>query len=139
MQKRKEPFTEASEQTFLQNRYPEYLRSLRMNRDKVSSYLGFAARSRNLVTGYNTCMMSMNKRKIRLLILTEELSENTIKKMLQQCSKTRTEYRIYGSAEELSQVTGKDGAGVFGITDKHFAQIISKEIDLIQSEREVSE
>lgn len=110
-----------------------------MNRNKVFSYLGFAARSRNLITGYNTCMMSMTKRKIKLLILTEELSENTIKKMLQQCNKTKTEYRIFGNAGELSQITGKDGAGVFGVTDRHFAEIICKEIDHIQSEREVSE
>ena len=110
-----------------------------MNSNKVYSYLGFAARSRNLITGYNTCMTSMNKRKIKLLILTEELSENTIKKMLQQCSKTNTKHRIFGSAEELSRVTGKDGAGVFGITDRHFAEIISKETDRIQSETEVSE
>lgn len=110
-----------------------------MNNDKVFSYFGFAARSRNLVTGYNTCLLSMNRHKIKLLVLTEELSENTMKKMLQQCNKTNTKYRIFGNAEELSRRTGKEGAGIFGITDKHFAEIISREIDRIQSEREVSD
>lgn len=110
-----------------------------MNKDKIFSYIGFAARSRNLITGYNTCLMSMNRHKIKLLILTEHLSENTMKKMLQQCSRTNTKYRIFGDASELSRRTGKDGAGIFGITDKHFAEIISREIDRIQSEREVSD
>ncbi|MFQ9892212.1 MAG: L7Ae/L30e/S12e/Gadd45 family ribosomal protein [Emergencia sp.] len=110
-----------------------------MNRNKVFSYLGFAARSRNLVTGGNTCVMMMSKKKIKLLILTKDLSENTMKKMLQQCSKRNIVYRIFGSSEELSQITGKAGKGVFGITDQHFAEIILKEIDLIQSEREVFE
>lgn len=110
-----------------------------MNNNKILSYLGFAARSRNLVTGYNTCQLSMNRHKIKLLILTEELSENTMKKMLQQCNRTHTEYRIFGDAAELSQRTGKEGAGIFGVTDKHFAEIISREIDRIQSEREVSD
>lgn len=108
-----------------------------MNREKVYSYLGFAARSRNLVTGYNTCVMMMAKKKIKLLILTKDLSENTLQKMLQQCSRYHIDYRIFGSSDQISHITGKAGKGIFGITDRHFAEIIVKEIDLIQSEREV--
>jgi len=108
-----------------------------MIRNKVESYLGFAARSRNLITGYNTCSMMMEKKKVRLLILTEDLAENTIKKMLSQCKKNKTEYRIFGNSDQLSHITGKSGKGIFGITDKHFAEIICKEIDRIQSERKV--
>lgn len=110
-----------------------------MTRDKVYSYLGFAAKSRNLITGYNTCSMMMEKRKLELLILTEDLAENTVKKLLQQCGRTKTEYRIFGKGDVLSHATGKSGKGIFGITDRHFAEIICKEIDLIQSEREVLE
>lgn len=110
-----------------------------MSRNKALSYLGFAARSRNLVTGANTCAMMMEKKKIKLLILTKDLSENTTKKMLQKCGRENIAYRIFGSSEELSQITGKSGKGIFGITDRHFAEIILKEIDLIQSEREVFE
>ena len=33
-----------------------------MNGNKVYSYLGFAAKSRNLVTGYNTCEMMIKKK-----------------------------------------------------------------------------
>ncbi len=110
-----------------------------MNRGKVYSYLGFAAKSRNLITGYNTCSMMMEKKKVRLLILTEDLVENTMKKMLQQCSRNQIEYRVFGESDDLSHATGNSGKGIFGITDRHFAEIICKEIDLIQSEREVLE
>lgn len=108
-----------------------------MNREKVESYLGFAARSRNLITGYNTCTMMMEKRRVKFLIITKDMAENTVKKVLQQCNKNKIEYRIFGESEELSQITGKAGTGIFGITDKHFAEIICEEIDRIQSEREV--
>ena len=47
--------------------------------NKVFSYMGFAAKARKLVTGYNTCDYMMEKRKIRLLILAEDLSENSVK------------------------------------------------------------
>ena len=52
-----------------------------MVRNKVMTYLGFAARSRNLVTGGNTCAMMMDRKKIKLLIITEDMAENTVKKM----------------------------------------------------------
>lgn len=51
--------------------------------------------------------MMMEKRKVKLLILTKDLAENTVKKMLQQCNKSNVEYRIFGSSDELSQITGK--------------------------------
>ena len=100
-------------------------------RKKIESYLGFAARSRNLVTGYN--IMAMQKRKLKLLILASDLSENSIEKLVKEAEKTGTSYKIYGSVSGLSHITGKDNKGVFGVTDRNFADIISQEIDKEQS------
>ena len=108
-----------------------------MNRSKLESYMGFAARSGNMVTGYNTCLLMMKKRQIKLLIIASDLSENTKKKMLARSSAGSVRYRIFADAESLSSMTGKKGKGIFGITDTHFAEIIEEEIDRIQSEREV--
>lgn len=99
--------------------------------------MGFAARSRNLVTGYNTCVLMMERRKLKLLILSSDLAENTIKKMIQKCEQFNVKYRIFGESDVLSHATGNPGKGIFGVTDSHFAQIIKEEIDRIQSEREV--
>lgn len=101
------------------------------------SYFGFAARSRNLVTGYNTCELMISRRKIKLLVIAEDMAENTKKKMVQKCISNSIDYRIFGLSDELSHITGNGGKGLFGITDSHFAKIIAEEIDLIQSEREV--
>ena len=65
--------------------------------NKVLSYFGFAAKARQLVTGYNTCIYMMEKRKIRLLILTEDLAENSVKKMISAAEKHRVPYKVYGS------------------------------------------
>lgn len=109
-----------------------------MERDKLYSYLGFASKSRNLITGYNTCLMAMTKGKIKLLIIAEDLALNTIDKMESKCKSQDIDYRIFGNAEELSHRTGNDNKGIFGITDDNFAKVICKEIDLIQSkEKEV--
>lgn len=136
---RRRPFRKVSTPIYLLDRPKGFYVNLKMKRDKILSYLGFAARSGNLAAGYDKCMMYMKKRKIKLLILTDGLSANTVKKMLKECDKTGAAHRIFGKAEELSKAVGKEGAKIFGITDNHFAEIVSREIDLIQSEREVSQ
>jgi ribosomal protein L7Ae-like RNA K-turn-binding protein len=98
-------------------------------RKKVDSYLGFAAKSRNLVSGYHTCLHAAQQKKLRLLILSEDLSENTVKKLSRISKENEIPLRIYGSSEELSKVTGNQERGVFGITDVNFADAIMKEID----------
>lgn len=108
-----------------------------MNRSKLDSYLGFAARSRNLVTGYNTCLLLMGKKRIKFIILAEDLSENTLEKMVSQCKKHNVKYKIFGDSDQLSKTTGNSGKGIFGITNSKFSKIICEEIDRIQSEREV--
>jgi len=102
-------------------------------RSKIDSYLGFAKRSRNLVMGYNTCILSMNKRRLRLLILASDVSENTMKKLISVANERKVIYRVYGTCDELSKAAGTMGRGVFGITDENFAKVILKEIDEDQS------
>ncbi|MEG0829816.1 MAG: ribosomal L7Ae/L30e/S12e/Gadd45 family protein [Anaerovoracaceae bacterium] len=98
-------------------------------KQKLYSYLGFAKKSGNLVTGYNTCVFTMNKGKIKLLIITEDISENTEKKIIKEAEKQRVTYRRYGSSDDISQAVGTEGRSIFGITDLNFAQVILKEID----------
>lgn len=98
-------------------------------RKKVDSYLGFAAKSRNLVSGYHTCLHAIKQKKLKLLILSGDLSENTVKKLAKLSEDNGVPLRIYGKMEELSMITGSRERGVFGITDKNFADAILKEID----------
>lgn len=96
---------------------------------KIASYIGFAKKSRNLLTGYNTCIFAINKKKLKLLILSEDLSENTVKKLTKLATDHGVPFRIYGKTEELSKITGSDHRGIYGITDVNFADVILKEID----------
>ena len=105
---------------------------------KMLSYMGFAAKARKIVNGYNTCVFTMEKRKVKLLIIAADLAENSKKKMISAAKKFNVEYRIFGDSDEMSRMTGTAGKGIFGITDENFANVISKEIDQIEAlEREV--
>ena len=98
-------------------------------RSKLASYMGFAVKSRNLLMGFNTCVLAMNKRRIKLLIIATDISENSGKKILKEANKHQVPYRVYGTSDELSQMAGTGGRSIFGITDDNFAKVILKEID----------
>ncbi len=98
-------------------------------RSKLQSYLGFARKSGNLVMGFNSCVFAMKKGKIKLLVVAEDLSEHTGKKIEKEAKKYQVACRVYGSCEELSQMAGTAGRSIFGITDQNFADVISNEID----------
>lgn len=105
-----------------------------MMKNKLVSYLGFAQKSGNLIRGYSKCLALVEKQKVKLLIVAEDMSRNTMKKMVQKCRSSGTDYRIFGGSEVLSQVTGAVGNGIFAVMDDNFAKVISREIDRIQSE-----
>ena len=107
------------------------------SKKKVMSLLGFATKSGNLVTGYNTCLKLIPARKLKLLIIGEDVGENTTEKMKQKCETYNIPVRVFGACEELSHATGKIDKGLFGISDDGFSKSIIKEIDKILSEREV--
>lgn len=71
----------------------------------------------------------MEKGRLKLLIICEDIGENTRKKLIAKAVSTRTKYRIYGESSELGRAVGKEGRGVIGIVDNNFAQVITKEID----------
>lgn len=104
--------------------------------NKLLGYLGFAAKARKLQTGYNTSLLLIEKRRVKLLIVAEDSSYNTIKKMSQKCTANGIDMKVFGTKKELSNITGKRESSVFAITDLNFAKAIIREIDRIQSERE---
>jgi len=96
---------------------------------QTESYLGFAKKSGNLLAGYNTCVSAMNKGKIKLLIICEDLAENSMEKITGLARANQTKYIIYGHSDVLGPVTGSSGRAIFGITDAGFAKTIAAAID----------
>lgn len=100
---------------------------------KLEAYMGFASKAGKLLSGTNTCTYSLQKGKVKLLIIARDVSANMIDKMESAAKYTRTDYRIYGEADKLAHCTGRYGHGVFAVTDNNFAKVIAAEIDKIQA------
>lgn len=98
-------------------------------KSKLESYLGFARKSGNLIFGAGTCEISMDKGKVKLLIITEDTAENTRKKLIPKAERLGIPYIIYGLSDEISRITGTSGRTIFAITDKNFANVITEQIE----------
>lgn len=106
---------------------------------KAEAYMGFAKKAGRLSAGTAACIFDMKKKKIDLLVLAEDLSDNTKKKVLNTAKATGTEYRIYGVGNELSQLLGSPGRYVFGIKDKELGKVIAERIDEISQKGGVND
>ena len=98
-------------------------------KSKVLSLMGFAKKSGNLVSGVNTCSFNLAKGKVKLVILAEDISENSEKKIMKDVRKYGVDHIKYGAAEELSHATGAEGRTVFAVLDENFADALKREIE----------
>ena len=98
-------------------------------KSKVLSLMGFAKKSGNLVSGVNTCSFNIAKGKVKLVILAEDISENSEKKIMKDVRKYGVDHIKYGAAEELSHATGAEGRTVFAVLDGNFADALRREIE----------
>ena len=99
-----------------------------MNR-KIISYLGFAKKSGNLMAGVNTCTFAMAKGKVKLMILAEDISENSEKKIMKEIRRYGVRHVKYGSSDEMSHAIGSQGRNCFAICDENFSEVILNEIN----------
>ena len=96
---------------------------------KVLSLMGFAKKSGNLVSGVNTCSFAIGKGKAKLVILTEDISAGSEKKIMKEIRKKGVPYIKYGTIDELSHAAGESGRSVFAVLDEQFARSILREAE----------
>ena len=102
-----------------------------MTSKKVLTYLGFAAKKRSLAVGYNTTEATVKNKKIFLVVIARDISENSKEKIVKLCEKNNLDFEIYGTMEELSKATGNVEAGIFSVTDANLSKAIKTEIRTI--------
>jgi ribosomal protein L7Ae-like RNA K-turn-binding protein len=99
-----------------------------MKKKKIESYLGLARRAGKIVSGYQTCLHTISRGSIRLIIAASDISEKTRDRFEGLCSRYGADFEVYGTVDELSEMTGFTGRGIYGITDRNFAEVMIKEI-----------
>lgn len=93
----------------------------------IYNTLGLAMRARKIVTG-DAIINDIKSRRVYLVIIAEDASDNTKKKYINKCQYYHVDYRIFGDSASLSHAIGKHNRVVLGISDQGFATNISKKL-----------
>ena len=90
--------------------------------------LSLARRAGKLISGEDTVTMAIRDGMCALVIIAEDASDNTTKKLIGRAEGKRTEYLVTGLRDELSAAVGMYNRTVFAVTDSTFAKKIKTEL-----------
>lgn len=90
--------------------------------DKFLNFLGLCKKSGNVLEGYNKCEAYIEYKKIYLLILSKDVSENTRQKFIKISIEKNIEVLEKYSKEQLGNSIGLKEINVIGITDFNFSK-----------------
>ena len=93
---------------------------------KLLTLLGFAQKSKNLISGQNAVEANLNQQRIKLLILAEDISEKVKLKWIEKAKNYSVPIIFFETKDILGKSIGKSSKGFIGIKDKQLAQTILK-------------
>lgn len=91
-------------------------------RNDFLQFLGLAKRAGKVLEGYNKCEESIKEHNVYLIILSEDVSSNTLNKFLNYGNKYSIEVIKKYSEMELGYAVGRQKIKVMGITDKNMSE-----------------
>jgi len=96
------------------------------NSKQILQLLGIATRARRIVMGEELVVREIQNNKARLVIVSNDASANTQKKITDKCTFFNVEKHVFGSREDLGHAIGKESRVVLAITDAGFAGKLSE-------------
>ncbi|ULO09741.1 ribosomal L7Ae/L30e/S12e/Gadd45 family protein [Paenibacillus sp. 19GGS1-52] len=95
---------------------------------KALSYLGLAMRAGKIVTGDEAVLKAVRSSEAKLVVLAGDASDNTQKKFRDKCGTYDIPLVIAFHRDSLGASIGKVQRVVLAVTDKGFAEMISKQL-----------
>jgi ribosomal protein L7Ae-like RNA K-turn-binding protein len=92
---------------------------------KIYQLLGMAARARMIITGEELVIREVRNGSAHLVIVSEDASKNTMKKLTDKCLYYNVEKHVFGSRDDLGHAIGKESRVVLALTDAGFARKLS--------------
>jgi ribosomal protein L7Ae-like RNA K-turn-binding protein len=97
--------------------------------NNILGLIGLAMKAGKIAFGADSVEESILKRKVKLVIVSEESSERTKSKFIKLCQNYNIPIIIDGNIDDLSKTIGKSNKAVIGIKDINFANSIQKKYD----------
>ena len=105
----------------------------------VFSMLGICQRAKKLISGQENVSKACALGKVSLVILAEDTSDNTVKKVRNLCTRKGIPFFSWGYSKDLGRAIGKDQRKVIGITDSGIAKEIIKRLNLLMGVGDIDE
>lgn len=99
------------------------------NKERLCGLLGLATRAGKTVFGTEACIGSIEKKKVKLVIISKEAAYRTKTNFKEICKKNNVPIWEGMTIESLSKAIGKSNKAVVGITDVNFSKEMLKIID----------
>ena len=96
---------------------------------KVYSLLGLAMKSRHLSSGEFQTEEAVKKKKAKLVIVSEDASDNTKKMFQDKCTFYQIPIVIFGKKEDLGRAIGKDLRSSLAICDDGLATAVMRQLE----------
>lgn len=90
--------------------------------DKFLQFLGIAKKAGMLVEGYNICEELIKKKKLFLMVVSDDVSQNTRDKFTNYCTNANVSLLEGYSKEELGKILGRDELNLLGIKNMIMAK-----------------
>lgn len=97
--------------------------------EKWQSLLGLANRARKIVSGEGLVVKEVQLKRAKLVLLAQDASENTKKKITDKCSYYHIPLLLVEDRYTLGQAIGKDARVVVAVTDDGFAKKLKEWVE----------
>ncbi|MBQ4045769.1 MAG: ribosomal L7Ae/L30e/S12e/Gadd45 family protein [Lachnospiraceae bacterium] len=101
-----------------------------MNQNKALSMLGLAQKAGKVVSGEFSVEKAIKSGHAYLVILAEDVSENTRKHFTDMCTYHKVPIAFSGTKDELGNVIGRGFRASVAVTDPGFAGSIAKKLEM---------
>lgn len=92
----------------------------------IFNLLGIAASARQIVSGEEQVVKEVRTNKAKIVILSNDASQNTTKKMHDKCAFYNVPIYTFGTREQLGHATGRESRVSLAIMDNGFAKKLSQ-------------
>lgn len=89
--------------------------------DSFLNFLGMTKKAGKLLEGYNKCEDAIKRRKVSLVVLSKDISENSKEKFVKYCDTYNVSLVQSYSKWQLGSALGKEEINVLGITDANMS------------------
>ncbi|OAT73331.1 YlxQ family RNA-binding protein [Parageobacillus thermoglucosidasius] len=100
-----------------------------MSNERWASLLGLANRARKVISGEELTVKEIRSGRAKLVLLAEDASENTTKKINDKCSSYGVPLRKVPDRYTLGRAIGKDARVVVAVIDEGFANKLLTMLD----------